>query len=139
MSNAKTQCLTKIKKSLHIVLGTMFISAFYMLSFTPAVHATDYNTRLYPNTTLYAGESVWSPSHNYRLLQQADGNLVEYSMPGYKPFWASGTSGHPGSVTHLQSDGNFVVYAPGHNYIWASGTSGHSNSVLYMQDDAYVE
>ncbi|WP_371500343.1 DUF2690 domain-containing protein [Kitasatospora sp. NBC_00374] len=100
--------------------------------------ATDYTLQLNPGTTLYPGESVWSPNHLYRITQQADGNLVEYAAPGNKPFWASGTGGHSGSVTQMQSDGNLVVYAPGHVAIWATGTGGHAGTVLQVQDDANV-
>lgn len=107
-----------------------------VLGAAPAV-ATDYAGQFNPGT-LYAGESVWSPSHLYRLTQQYDGNLVLYSMPGNKPFWSSNTGNSPGSITQMQTDGNLVVYGPGHVAIWASGSNGHPGSALFMQDDANV-
>lgn len=99
-------------------------------------YAADYTSYLNAGSTLYPGDSLWSPNHLYRITQQTDGNLVLYSEPGNKPFWSSGTSGHPNSVSQFQGDGNLVVYATGHIAIWASGSSGHPNSVLFMQNDA---
>jgi hypothetical protein len=107
------------------------------ISATPAF-AASYTNYLNAGSQLNPGDSLWSPNHLYMLTQQADGNLVLYSEPGNKPFWASSTSGHGGSVTQFQSDGNLVVYAPGHIAIWGSGSSGHPNSVLFMQNDANV-
>jgi len=99
--------------------------------------ATDYIERLNPGGVLYPGESLWSPSRLYRFTQQHDGNLVLYSMPGNKPFWASGTFSRD-SVTRMQPDGNLVIYAPGNVAVWSTRTDGHRNSVLFMQDDANV-
>jgi hypothetical protein len=98
--------------------------------------AADFTLNLVAGQTLNPGDSLWSPSHLYRLAMQADGNLVLYSMPGDKPFWSSGTNTHPGSVTQMQADGNLVVYAPGHVAVWASNTAGHPGTVLQMQDDS---
>lgn len=128
--------------SMKVLLGavaeSVLVLAFCMVSFIPQASATDYDTRLYKNTTLYPGESVWSPNRNYRLTQQQDGNLVEYSMPGNKPFWASNTTRWPGSVTQMQSDGNLVIYAPGHVAVWSTNTPNHPDTVLFMQNDANV-
>lgn len=98
--------------------------------------AADFTLNFTAGQTLNPGDSLWSPSHLYRLAMQADGNLVLYSMPGDKPFWAAGTYGHPGSVTQMQADGNLVIYAPGHVAIWATNTDGHPGTVLQMQDDS---
>jgi hypothetical protein len=132
----------RLKQSLNFrpiaILVLVLLTASSIALVARPASATDYVQRFFPGSTLYPGESLWSPSRLYRLTQQTDGNLVLYSMPGNKPFWASGTFNHPNSVTQMQSDGNLVVYAPGHVAIWASGTAGHPNSVLFMQDDANV-
>jgi len=123
--------------TLGLVAAFMAASAYSAIAAAPAA-AASYTNYLNAGSQLNPGDSLWSPNHLYVLTQQSDGNLVLYSEPGGKPFWASNTSGHSGSVTQFQGDGNLVVYAPGHVAIWASGSNGHPNSVLFMQDDANV-
>jgi hypothetical protein len=120
------------------MIGAIVMLILIALSGTPA-SAADRTTTLDAGATLQPDESVWSADHLIRLTQQADGNLVLYAMPGSKPLWASNTrSRTAGTVTQMQSDGNFVVYAPGHVARWASGTAGRPGAVLQVQDDANV-
>lgn len=127
-----------IRRQKNLLAG--LISALLMLAILigPAAKASaaDYTLNLVAGQTLYPGDALWSPNHLYRLLMQSDGNLVLYSMPGNKPFWATGTTRYPGSVLQMQGDGNLVVYAPGHVAVWASNTANHPGTVLQMQNDA---
>ncbi len=74
--------------------------------------------------SLPAGQSIKSPSGQFELIMQGDGNLVEYG-PGSQVVWASGTNGHPGAEAFMQVNGNLVVYSPTGQALWASGTAGH--------------
>ncbi|HXW82334.1 MAG TPA: fibronectin type III domain-containing protein [Acidimicrobiales bacterium] len=73
--------------------------------------------------TLGAGQRLcayqWlrSVGGRYRLVMQADGNLVVYS--GRHVVWNSRTEGDPGAYLVMQADGNLVVYGTG-EWLWAS-------------------
>jgi hypothetical protein len=49
-------------------------------------------------------------NNNISVNQQSDGNLV--MRIGSRAVWSTGTAGHPGAKTMLQSDGNVVLRAP---------------------------
>lgn len=83
---------------------------------------------------LHPGWSIYSPSEDYKVVMQGDGNLVLYDGAG-KALWASGTSGHPGAYAVMQTDGNLVVYPPSGHALWASGTAGDTGAYLSMQSD----
>jgi hypothetical protein len=92
--------------------------------------------------TLEPGAYLLSPSHEYELIMQRDGNLVLYQGAVSCPtascsgdaLWNSGTGGDAGAYVTMQSDGNLVVYYNG-SAVWNSNTAGHSGSVLTLQDD----
>jgi hypothetical protein len=100
---------------------------------------------LNPGWTLSPGEELQSPSHQYSLIMQGDGNLVLYSGSVSCPtascsgnaLWNSGTVGNSGSTVTMQNDGNLVVYDAG-TAKWNSGTPGHSGALLRLQDDNNV-
>ena len=46
-------------------------------------------------TSLQADQSIYSPSGQYQLIMQGDGNLVEYGPSG-QVIWDAGTNGNPG-------------------------------------------
>jgi hypothetical protein len=83
---------------------------------------------------LEADESRVSSDGRFRLLMQADGNLVLYGPQGAA--WASHSSGSP-SYAVLQDDGNFVVYGPG-GPTWSAGTTGAGGSRIVVQNDGNV-
>ncbi len=85
-------------------------------------------------TTLSAGQIVLSPSKQYRLVMQADGNLVLYTKN--RALWATNTDGNPGARATMQTDGNLVVYTSAGKAIWASSTVGTGNRGLYVEDYA---
>jgi hypothetical protein len=96
--------------------------------------------------TLHPGEELLSPGGIYGLLMQWDGNLVMYSCPpggnsggSSCPYalWSLGTSGRPGNVLTMQTDGNLVVYDTAGRPVWSTGSFGSgSSNVFRMQDDA---
>lgn len=87
-----------------------------------------------PGDVLHPGWSIYSPSEDFQLIMQGDGNLVLYDGAG-KALWASGTYHHPGADAVMQTDGNLVVYDSTGHALWASGTSKDHGSYLYMQSD----
>lgn len=90
---------------------------------------------LHAGQALTGNRGITSPDGAYRLIQQADGNLVEYQGP--KAVWASRTNGADRWTT-MQADGNLVVYtgpSGGAKALWASGTSGADGARLSLQND----
>jgi hypothetical protein len=64
-------------------------------------------------------------------VMQADGNFVEYNVLG-GAVWNSGTWGNPGSVLHIQDDGNLVVY-PNWTPIWQIGAVPSPNDLVFQR------
>ena len=114
-------------------LGAALLAlAFLSLLPGATASAAEYTHILEPGQRLYAGDTLYSPSHSYRLIMQGDGNLVLYS--GGSALWSTKTNGHSGANAVMQGDGNFVVYQSGHP-LWNSHTEGHGGANLDMQDD----
>ena len=94
------------------------------------------------SVTLFVGDSITSPSGQYQLTLETDGNLILDQLLGNRPtrvLWASGTTGMPALEAVMQPDGNFVLYAadnPDGSYdaLWASNTSGHPGATLAVQN-----
>ena len=78
---------------------------------------------------LPGGTSIHSPSRQYRLDMQTDGNLVEYGNG--RALWQSRTSGNRGATLALQPDGNLVVYSRTGTPLWNTRTNrtGSSNTL----------
>jgi len=91
-------------------------------------------TQLNPGGELTAGQYLTSPSTQYELIMQTDGNLVEYGPSG--AVWSTGTSGS--NFVAMQTDGNLVIYRTTGGAIWSSNTSNGSPAVLALQDDSNV-
>ena len=91
-----------------------------------------YDWRLTAGGTMRSPDELQALSRPFQLVMQGDGNLVMrtevrrdgylYELLGYRPYWQSGTSGHPGAYAVMQRDGNLVVYSPGGQPLWNSGT-----------------
>ncbi len=91
--------------------------------------------RLHADEGLVMGAQLASADGRFRLIFQADGNLVLYG-PGHQAMWASGTNGHLNAYDAImQADGNLVIYDGGNHAIWASGTVGHNGAWLVVQND----
>lgn len=94
--------------------------------------------RLRPGAALRDGQALASADRRTLLTMQADGNLVlyEYFASGRRAhLWDSATAGSPGSVAHLQEDGELVVRRPDGYVLWSSGTAGTPGAELALLDD----
>ena len=89
---------------------------------------------LNPGSQLNPGEGITSPSGQYSIVMQADGNFVEYD--GAASAWATGTN-TTGSVIDMQTDGNLVIYS-GTTAKWASGTSGNAGAYLVLGNNGIL-
>lgn len=87
---------------------------------------------LAPNQGLSINSSIVSPNGKYRLIMQADGNMVLYSPN--RPIWWTGTQNTGATLFVIQSDGNMVIYTPT-RYVWASWTQNRGAKTLFLQDD----
>ena len=87
--------------------------------------------------TLAGGRSLYSPSQQYRLDVQADGNLVQYGNG--RALWSTNTYGGAGSRLDVQRDGNLVLYAANGQAVWDTRTYGSgAGNRLAVQDDGSV-
>jgi outer membrane protein assembly factor BamB len=83
-------------------------------------------------------QSLTSPSGEFTLVHQDDGNLVLYRDADGRALWTSGTGGSGTAGCVLGPDGELTVYAKNGQPVWSSGTSGHSGSRLLVHDDGRV-
>jgi hypothetical protein len=91
------------------------------------------NRKMGDGALLLPGQILVTPDKKYKLVLQADGNLVLYSP--YRATWASGTYGKtPGSLV-MQTDGNLVLYDASGHPVWSSNTYGNGLSTLVAQQD----
>ena len=94
--------------------------------------------RLQAGARLLPGESLVSGNSRYRLLYQADGNLVLYDDLDRSAPWGTNTAGtNPGHAL-MQTDGNFVIYDALGAALWSTGTTGNANAYLVVQNDGNV-
>jgi predicted lipoprotein with Yx(FWY)xxD motif len=100
----------------------------------PAANST--NSVLKPGTRFTVGQAVTSPDGRYKLIMQADGNLV-FSESG-KALWSSETHGNPGGRAEFQADGNLVVRAADGNPIFYTATGKDRGKLLGVQNDGNV-
>ena len=91
---------------------------------------------LSPGGRLLPGQSLFSSDSGYRLVYQADGNLVLYDAEGSATWW-TGTDGNAGQAV-MQTDGNLVVYDSAGAAQWASGTSGNAGARLVLLNNGDV-
>lgn len=95
---------------------------------------------LVPGDRMLPGQAIASPDGRFRLLYQADGNLVLYREERGRsvPLWATGTDGRPLGVVVMQRDGNLVMYTEDVVPLWASATHGQTDARLRVQNDGNV-
>src|SRR5262245_52733882 len=72
------------------------------------LHCASMSDRLSSGERLAVNESLGSPSGQFSLVLQDDGNLVLYDQD-HAPVWASGTDGQQVSSATMQADGNLVL------------------------------
>jgi hypothetical protein len=83
-------------------------------------------------------QSLTSPSGEFVLVHQDDGNLVLYRYGQDGAVWATGTYNTPAGECVLQEDGNLVVYNREGHAVWASGTHGRPVTRLAVRDNGTV-
>jgi hypothetical protein len=91
--------------------------------------------RLSAEQSLGINESLQSPSGQFSLVLQEDGNLVLYDQAN-QPLWATETDGQAVARATMQGDGNLVLYSPEGAPVWASDTYGNDGAFLVVQDDS---
>jgi hypothetical protein len=94
----------------------------------------DQPDRLPPNAGLFDGTALVSADGRFRVLLQADGNLVLYA-PGTRPLWATGTADPTVWDVVMQRDGNLVAYDQVGRPVFATGTDGHPGAWAIVQND----
>lgn len=121
-----------------LAMATTALLASVVFVVIPARVAYATSSTLASGGTLGPGQSLTSPSGQYALNMQTDGNLVEYIeySGGQSALWSSGTQGNGGAHVTMQTDGNLVVYSTSGVALWNSQTSGHPGDYLSLQSDA---
>lgn len=104
----------------------------------PAPTAGPGSPKLNANQQLTSGQFLLSPNGNYKLIYQADGNLVLYASNTV--LWSSQTFGKSCGKAILQDDGNFVVYDASGAAVWGANSEGgkygsYANSTIRIGDD----
>ncbi|MBJ6141774.1 matrixin family metalloprotease [Hymenobacter sp. BT559] len=89
---------------------------------------------LYEGQLLNVDESLVSSNGRYRLLLQADGNLVIYNGSN-RGIWNSGTWGKNIRKAIMQADGNFVLYDNNSVSRFSTNTWNPVGSYMMMQPD----
>lgn len=91
-------------------------------------------SELSAGAALHRGTFLTSPNGLYRLVMQADGNLVLYSDS--RAIWSAVTTGHPGAIAVMQADGNLVIYQD-RRAVWSSGSArgGRAGYYLFLESD----
>ncbi|HLL67788.1 MAG TPA: trypsin-like serine protease [Micromonosporaceae bacterium] len=89
---------------------------------------------LWSNQAVRAQLVLRSPSGEYSLWFQEDGNLVVYRRDGGY-VWETRTHGTGATEFYNQGDGNLVLYRPDGEDVWDSCTSTDGPSTLWLQDD----
>jgi hypothetical protein len=84
---------------------------------------------------LDVGELLEDPTGRYRLVMQADGNLVLYTHHN-TVLWHANTDGTGANRAVMQHDGNFVVYDSDDRPHFNTRTHRHPGSRLVLQADS---
>jgi hypothetical protein len=112
--------------------GPIYITTLYFPDSCRDDWGLNYYNTMAANDSLAADDYLESPSMDYSLVYQQDGNLVLYH--GSSPLWSIGnTDGNPGYAV-MQSDGNLVVYNGSSSPVWASNTDGNPGAFLAIRD-----
>jgi hypothetical protein len=96
--------------------------------------------RLTVNEQLDAGKFIVSPNGRFKVVFQADSNLVLYDGSNGSAPWASNTVGKLGTRVLFQTDGNLVMYPAGRgpeNFgaVWSTGTNGKGATMARINDN----
>ncbi len=90
--------------------------------------------KLFAGEMLHKGLALTSVDNKYKLILQADDNLVLINSASGKQLWSSNTGGTDATHATMQDDGNFSVFSH-QKAVWSSGTTGKPGAVLVLQND----
>jgi hypothetical protein len=85
---------------------------------------------------LEAGDWVWSPNQQFKLLLREDGNLVILHKIS-EVWWESKTAGHGATHLVLEHNLDLVVYNGG-SVVWSLGSGGCGGDKLWVEDNGFV-
>jgi murein DD-endopeptidase MepM/ murein hydrolase activator NlpD len=88
-----------------------------------------------PSQQIPAGGSIQSDNAFYRLLYQAEGNLILTDERSHTVMWATNTDGSPAGRLVMQDDGNLVLYDVSGRIAWASNTPGNAGAYFALEND----
>lgn len=126
MSNVNTSSLRRVVGSVCLVAG---------LAASTQAFATD---TLIVNQWMKPNQHLTSTNGEYRLVFQADGNLVLQRQSDNAQMWTSQTAQKNGKRLVLGSDGNLRIEGHGKTPAWTSGTGNSRVNRLTVQDDGNV-
>jgi hypothetical protein len=90
------------------------------------------------NQYMKPNQHLTSANGKYRLMFQADGNLVLQRQSDNAQLWTSDTAQQNGKRLVLGSDGNLRLESQGKTPAWTSGTRGSRVNRLTVHDDGNV-
>ncbi|TKS87602.1 Comitin 24 kDa actin-binding protein CABP1-related protein p24 [Collichthys lucidus] len=82
------------------------------------------------NDELRRGDYLMSNNGQWKAVFQDDANFVIY---GWKPVWASDTSGSNMIRLCMQEDCNLVMYSQSDQPGWNTGTNGPSRNMCHLR------
>ncbi|XP_040022993.2 B-type lectin plumieribetin [Gasterosteus aculeatus] len=82
------------------------------------------------NDELRKGDFLISNNKEWKAVFQEDGNFVIY---GWKPFWASDTSGSDGMRVCMQEDCNLVMYNKSDQPKWHTNSSKPKSNMCRLR------
>jgi hypothetical protein len=97
--------------------------------------ATTRRDTLPAGASLVSGQSLISANGQFRLVYQADGDLVLFDDLEHTTPWSSGTRGQAAGQASMQADGNFVIYDGSAKARWMTGTAVNLDARLVLQSD----
>ena len=93
----------------------------------------DASTTLDEGSSLASGASLVTPSGQFTLTMEVNGDLVLHVTDG-RSLWSSGTSGDAGATAQMGVDGVLRVLSPDGSVLWASSTGPTSATSLAIGD-----
>lgn len=115
-----------------VLLSALLLALTTLTVGTAPAHAAAGGSQLTAGQVLRGGQSILAPG--YRLVMQADGNLVMYADGG-RVRWHSHSWGNAGAWAVMQGDGNLVVYSSSGRPLWHAGTWGNPGARVTVQSD----
>jgi hypothetical protein len=83
-------------------------------------------------------QSLTSPSGEFTLIHQHDGNLVLYRTAHWRAMWATNTNGRGLGRCELTPEGELVLTGARGERLWSASTAGRDVQRLEVRDDGNV-